>query len=172
MAFDAAVLSSGKGFHGELDEAVLAEQPLPAFRAVAGRIDTTRREAGDASDAVARWAGGVRAVARARYPQGGRERVVFDAVGEALREAVRGGAAEGAVGGTAGVIDDVRAGRLEARGVGFDYQPVQEREDFVEACIAVQVGVVEEPEAAVAIADVGRHQRQARLAGLRHAIAR
>jgi len=81
------------------------------------------------------------------------------------------GATEG-VGGTAGVINDVRAGRLEARGVGFDYQPVQEREDFVEARIAVQVGVVEEREAAVAIADVGRHQGQARLAGLRHAIAR
>jgi len=42
VAFDAAVLSCGKGLHGELDEAVLAEQPLPAFRGVAGRIDTTR----------------------------------------------------------------------------------------------------------------------------------
>ena len=109
VAFDAAVLSSGKGFHGELDEAVLAEQPLPAFRAVAGRIDTTRGEAGAASDAVARRTGGVRAVARARYPQGGRERVVFDTVRQAIRDAVRSGATEG-VGGTAGVIDDVRAG--------------------------------------------------------------
>src|SRR6266404_3080386 len=115
--------------------------------------------------------GGVRAVARARYPHVGQERVLFDAVRQAIRDAVRSGATEG-VGGTAGVIDDVRADRLKARGVGFDYQPVQEREDFVEARIAVQVGVVEEPEAAVAIADVGRHQRQARLAGLRHAIAR
>ncbi len=64
----------------------------------------------------------------------------------------------------------MHACRFEARAVCLDHQPVHEREDFVEARIAVQVGVVVEAVAAVAVADVGRNQRQAGLAGLRYAV--
>ena len=47
--------------------------------------------------------------------------------------------------------------------IGFDHIPAEQREYFIEAGIAVQVGVVEIGEAAVAEPDVGRHQRQSRL---------
>ena len=66
--------------------------------------------------------------------------------------------------------------RLESCGRGLDDQPVHERENFVEAGVAVQIGVVEETEAAVAVADVGRGEREAELevigaAAVRHTVA-
>ena len=42
------------------------------------------------------------------------------------------------VGGTAGVIDHVHTGGLVAGGIGLDHVPVEQREHFVEAGIAVQ----------------------------------
>ena len=164
MAFDAAGLTDGEGLHAKFDEAVLAEQPLPAFGR-RRRIDTACRTAGGVSGRAI----GAGAVARARHPQRRRQRIQFDGVGKTLRNIA--GSAAGTVDRATGVIDDVRARALEARGVAFDHQPVHEREHFVETGVAVQVGVIEEAEAAIAVADVGRNQRQARLVGLRHAVA-
>ena len=54
--------------------------------------------------------------------------------------------------------------------VGVDHQPVQEREDLIEAREAVQVGVVVAHVAAVAVPDVVRHQGQTGLFVLRDAV--
>src|SRR5258708_2055657 len=61
---------------------------------------------------------------------------------------------------TARVVDDVDAGHLVTRGIAFHHVPVEDREDFVEASETVQIGAVEVGEAAVAVADVGGHQRE------------
>ena len=63
----------------------------------------------------------------------------------------------------------MHASVLVAGAVALDHIPVEQREDLVEARIAVQVGVVEIREAAVAEANVGRRQRQARLRVVRYA---
>ena len=75
-------------------------------------------------------------------------------------------AAGSAVGRTTRVVDHVHSRGLVASGIGLDHVPVEQREDFVEAGIAVQVGVVEVREAAIAEANVGRDQRKSRLGRL------
>ena len=190
LAGDAAVLAGVELLHAEFDEAVLAEQALPALGvspglrgidAAGGKtragLDAGRRVGGAGTGRVARasrdgrvCAVGIGAIDRAGNPLVERERHLLDRVREVVRD---GGArsARRAVRGTARVIDDVRPCRLEARGGGFDHQPVHEREHFVEARVPVQIRVVEEADAAVAIADVGVDQREAGLLTLRDAVA-
>ncbi len=171
----------GERLHAELDERILAEQALPAHRRSPGqrRIDAAagqkgRRRIGSRRPGRSEVIGTVldrgarairiRAVHGARVAQIHRKRSLLDRIGQAGGDrGVAGAGLARAVDGAAGVIHHVRAGRLVARGIGLDDQPVHEREHLVPAGEAVQVGVVEEAEAAIAIADVGGHQRQAGL---------
>ena len=59
---------------------------------------------------------------------------------------------------------------LVAGCIRFHYVPIEQREDLVEAGVAVQVGVVEVGKAAVAELDVRRNQREFGLAGLTDSI--
>ena len=65
----------------------------------------------------------------------------------------------------------MHAVQLVAGVIDIDHQPIQEWEYFVEPCITVQIGIIEAHIAAVAKADVERHQRQTWLSLLRHAVA-
>ena len=96
-------------------------------------------------------AGAVRvgAIHRARDAQVSRQREVFLRVGHELADGRSSAWREAAdrtrraVGRTARVVHHVDAGVLVASGIGFDHVPVEQREDLVEAGVAVQVGVVE-----------------------------
>ena len=166
VALDAAVLAGRKGFHRELDEAVVAEQALPALRGGPTRVDP----AGRTASGVARRTVGARAVARARHAQCGRQGERLLRVGHETADGGRTPAGR-AVGRATRVVDDVHVGQLVACVVDVDDQPIQDWEDFVEAGVAVQVGVVEAEVAAIAHADVVGHQRQAGLARLGDAVA-
>ncbi|HSS24113.1 MAG TPA: hypothetical protein VLL82_06865, partial [Mycobacterium sp.] len=63
------------------------------------------------------------------------------------------------------------AGVLVAGRIGLDHVPAEQRKHLVEAGVTGQVGVVEVGVAAVAEADVGRHQRQARLVAVADPVA-
>ncbi len=69
------------------------------------------------------------------------------------------------------VVDHVYTRLLEAGRIGFNHIPVEQREYLVERGVAVEIGIIEIGIAAVAEADVGRNQRQTRLAVLRHTVA-
>ena len=184
VAVDRAGLARCEGLLAELQEIALADVALPAVGAepvrridAAGRVVDRRRQLKAVGDAL-ESAVCVGAGNGTRRHQFWRQRVLLIGVGQTCgdaRGAARAGyriARLGTVGRTAGVVDHVRAGALVARGVGLDRVPVEQREDLVEARIAVQVGVVEVRVAAVAEANVGGHQRKARLARvLRHAVA-
>src|SRR5690242_1562053 len=91
-------------------------------------------------------------------------------VGRPARSISRQSAGWRSVSWAAGVVDHVRAGVFVSRAVGFNYVPAEQREYFVEARIAAQVGVIEIRETAIAETNIGGHQGQSRFAILPHAI--
>src|SRR6185312_4656582 len=137
----------------------------PALGLHPGRIDAP----GGAAGAIAVGTVGARTVACAGHPQGTRQRHGLDRVGKMIGDG-RTAPARGAVRRPTGVVHHVGAGVLVARSVGLEHVPVEQREDLVEARIALEVGVVEVRVAAVAESVVGDDQRQARLAVITHAV--
>ena len=185
-ALDAAGLARLERLHAEVDEAVLAEQALPALGAPR-RVDTAAGQAGRRSRAatarvcrnraehvraveerIGRLAAvGIRAIDGARDAQLDGQRIGLDGAGEvgggdrAGEARVVGLPLHGAVVRATGVVDDVLAGLLEAGRVGLDDQPVHEREHLVVRGVAIQVGLILEADAAVTVADGDRQQRDA-----------
>src|SRR5215470_1313676 len=62
-------------------------------------------------------------------------------------------------------------GVLVAIGIGFQNVPAEDREDFVEAGETFQIGAVQVRDAAIAIADVRRYQREAEFGVLRDPVS-
>ena len=178
MATDSTVLARIVGFLAELKKLVLSHKALPAVAGSRRRIDSARRAARPPWRNWSRSARavGTGAIVRAWNPQVRGHREILDGSGQvrqkrgvsARREAVA--AHAGSVGGPARVVDHVRSRTLVTRGICFHYVPVEDREDLVKAGESLQVGAVQVGDTAVAVPDVGRHQREALFVVLRDAI--
>src|SRR6267143_3366295 len=161
---DPASLARYEGYLAEVDETVLAGETLPTLTGNPSRINASCR----ATCTVASRTVRICAIPRSRYPQGSGYRVLLGCVRQ-VRLISGGGSAwrrcrsTRAIGGSALVVDHLCPCVLETRAIRFNDIPTEQREDFVEARVAGQVGVVEVGVAAVAEPDVGRNQGKARL---------
>jgi len=183
---DAAVLAHGVGLLAEFEERVLSRKALPTFAQNPRRINAacgTAGAAGTTHNRASRNVGpsAVRIVAinGTRYPQGKRHGDLLHGIrqetGDARSSARRcrrrcGSPARCTVGGPARVVNHVDAGVLVTGRIRFNNIPTEQREDFVEPGVTVQVGIVEVGITAVAEPNVRRHQREPGLVAIPDAV--